>query len=44
MTDYEDAEVTNEPAEREEDELLEAQTGKGYGEDEGEREDTLADE
>jgi hypothetical protein len=31
-------------AERADDDLLEAQEGKGYGEDEGEREDALDDE
>jgi hypothetical protein len=31
-------------AEPEDDDLLEAQEGKGYGEDEGEREDALDDE
>jgi len=43
MTDLpmEDMDQTQQEREHESDDLLEAQEGKGYGEDEGEREDAL---
>ena len=41
MTDYEQSET---PGREESDDLLEAQEGKGDGEDEGEREPSLPDE
>jgi hypothetical protein len=43
MTDMpqEDVDRTQQERERETDDLLEQQEGKGYGEDEGEREDAL---
>ena len=43
MTDLpmEDMDETQQERERETDDLLELQEGKGYGEDEGEREDAL---
>ncbi len=45
MTDQPLENVDREQAEREaeQDELLEEQEGKGYGEDEGEREDALSE-
>ena len=43
MSDYEDDEPGEEPDEPE-DPLLEEQIGKGYGEDEGERDDALSDD
>jgi hypothetical protein len=43
MTDMpqEDMDSTQQDRERETDDLLEQQEGKGYGEDEGERDDAL---
>ncbi|HZR95869.1 MAG TPA: hypothetical protein VFA56_09245 [Gaiellaceae bacterium] len=46
MTDQplEDVDRTQQKREEETDELLEAQEHKGYGEDEGERDESLPDE
>jgi hypothetical protein len=46
MTDrtQEDMDDTQQAREAETDDLLESQEGKGYGSDEGEREDALPDE
>jgi hypothetical protein len=43
-TPLEDMDATQEDREAESDDLLEQQEGKGYGDDEGEREESLPDE
>jgi hypothetical protein len=42
--DHEGEQELQQPTTHDEDDLLEEQEGKGYGEDEGEREDALDDE